>query len=102
MICCGRQVRMAFWQKATLPLSAAAMVLLSVVLGCGFGSARSAGFGWRVLGAAVAGVGFYLLTQILHTGGQLLGLQQNVVALVPICIAIGLAFAIATITRRPH
>ena len=72
------------------------------VLGCGFGSARSAGFGWRVLGAAVAGVGFYLLTQILHTGGQLLGLQQNVVALVPICIAIGLAFAIATITRRPH
>ena len=96
------QVRMAFWQKATLPLSAAAMVLLSVVLGCGFGNARSAGFGWRVLGAAVAGVGFYLLTQILHTGGQLLGLQQNVVALVPICIAIGLAFAIATITRRPH
>lgn len=96
------QVRMAFWQKATLPLSAAAMVLFSVVLGWGFGSARSAGFGWRVLGGAVAGIAFYLLTQILHTGGQLLGLRQSIVVLVPICIAIGLALAVAALTRRPR
>ena len=96
------QVRMAFWQKATLPLSAAVMVLFAVVIGWHFGSARSAGFGWRVLGGAVAGVGFYLFTQILHTGGQLLGLRQGIVVLVPICIAAAIALAIAAASHRPR
>ena len=96
------RVRMAFWQKTTLPLAAAVMVLFSVVLGNGFGSARSAGFGWRVLAGALAAIGFYLLTQILHTGGQLLGLRQSIVVLVPIGIAIGITLAIAARTRHPR
>ncbi len=96
------QVRMAFWQKATLPFSTAAMVLLSVVIGVGFGTTRSTAFGWRVLAGAVIGVGFYLLTQIFHTGGQLLGLGQSVVVLIPICLVVLAATVVAQVTRGPR
>ena len=92
---------MAFWEKATLPLSAASMVLLCAVLGVGFGSTRSAAFGWRVLAGAVIGVGFYLLTRILHTAGNLLGLQQAVVVLLPIAMVVALSAFIAARTRGP-
>jgi lipopolysaccharide export system permease protein len=93
------RVRMAFWQKVALPLSAAAMVVLCAVIGVGFGSTRSAAFGWRVLAGAVIGVGFYLLTQILHTAGQLLGLDQVVVAMLPIVLVVALAAGVAAATR---
>jgi lipopolysaccharide export system permease protein len=95
-------VRMAFWERLALPLSAGAMVLLSAVIGIGFGSTRSAAFGLRVLGGAVIGAGFYLLTQILRTGGQLLGLEQAVVALLPILFAVILSALIAARTRVPR
>jgi lipopolysaccharide export LptBFGC system permease protein LptF len=78
------------------------MVLLSVVIGVGFGTTRSAAFGWRVLGGAVIGVGFYLLSQIFHTGGQLLGLGQSVAVLIPICIAVAVATLVAAFTRGPR
>lgn len=96
------KVRMVFWQKVALPFSAAAMVLLAAVIGVGFGTTRSAAFGWRVFAGSVIGVGFYLLTQIFHTGGQLLGLRESVVVLVPILLAIVLSSIVATITRRPR
>jgi lipopolysaccharide export system permease protein len=93
------RVRLAFWQKVALPLSAAAMVLLSIVIGVGFGTTRSAAFGWRVLAGAVIGVGFYLLTQILHTGGQLLGLTPSVVVMLPVVLVVALAAGVAAATR---
>ena len=48
------------------------------------------------------GVGFYLLTQIFHTGGQLLGLGQSVVVLIPICLVLLAAVVVARITRGPR
>jgi lipopolysaccharide export system permease protein len=95
------EVRMAFWERATLPLSAAAMVLLCAVIGIGFGSTRSGAFGWRVMTGAVIGVGFYLLSQIFHTAGRLLGLQQAAVVLLPIALVVALALLIAARTRGP-
>ena len=47
-------------------------------------------------------MGFYLLTQIFHTGGQLLGLDQSVVVLIPICLAVLLAGLVAVVTRGPR
>lgn len=95
-------VRMAFWQKATLPASAAAMVFLCAVIGIGFGSTRSAAFGLRVLTGAAIGVGFYLLTQIFHTGGQLLGLPQALVVLLPILLVVLAGILLARHTRGPR
>lgn len=97
-----QRVRMAFWQKIALPVSAVAMVLLTTVIGLGFGTIRSSAFGFRVLGGAILGVGFYLLTQIFHTGGQLLGLDQSVVVLIPICLAVLLAGLVAVMSRGPR
>jgi lipopolysaccharide export system permease protein len=97
-----QRVRMAFWQKIALPFSALAMVLLTTVIGLGFGTMRSSAFGLRVLAGAVLAVGFYLLTQIFHTGGQLLGLDQSVVVLIPICLTVMLAGLVAAATRGPR
>jgi lipopolysaccharide export system permease protein len=96
------KVRMAFWQKATLPLAFAAMVLLSTVIGVAFGTTRSAAFGWRVLAGAVVGVGFFLLSQIFQTGAQMIGLGQAVAVLLPIALAVIVATGLAALTRGPR
>jgi lipopolysaccharide export system permease protein len=96
------KVRMAFWQKATLPLAFAAMVLLSTVIGVAFGTTRSAAFGWRVLAGAVIGVGFFLLSQIFQTGAQMIGLGQAVAVLLPIALAVIVATGLAALTRGPR
>ena len=93
-----RDVRMAFWEKASLPLSAASMVLLCAVVGISFGSTRSAAFGWRVLAGAVIGVGFYLLTRILYTAGKLLELEEALVVLFPIALVVAISLLIAART----
>ncbi|MFM7784072.1 MAG: LptF/LptG family permease, partial [Gammaproteobacteria bacterium] len=95
-------VRMAFWQKATLPVSAASMVFLCAVIGIGFGSTRSAAFGLRVVAGAAIGVAFYLLTQIFHTGGQLLGLPQALVVMLPIGLVVLAGIVLARHTRGPR
>ena len=71
------------------------------MIGIGFGSTRSGAFGWRVMTGAVIGVGFYLLSQIFHTAGRLLGLQQAAVVLLPIALVVVLALLIAARTRGP-
>jgi lipopolysaccharide export system permease protein len=96
------EVRMAFWQKLALPFSAFSMVLLAAVIGTTFGSTRSARFGAQVLIGAIVGVGFYLLTQIINTGGQLLGLDAGVIAISPIALALLLSAALAFVARRPR
>ena len=96
------RVRMAFWQKLALPWSAGAMVLLCAVIGIGFGSTRSAAYGLRILAGATIGTGFYLLTQIMHTGGQLLELGQPTVVALPILVVLLAAFGLAARTRRPR
>jgi LPS export ABC transporter permease LptG len=96
------RVRTAFWQAVALPWSAGSMVLLAAVIGVGFGSTRSAAFGWRILTGAAIGTGFYLITQILNTGGQLLGLDQAIVVAVPVLLAVALAALLAAHGARPR
>ena len=97
-----RDVRMAFWDKASLPLSTASLVLLCAVMGVNFGSARNTSFGWRVLAGAMTGVGLYFLSRMLHTAGNLLGLDQIAVVSLPIAVMLALSAGIATRLRaRP-
>lgn len=74
---------MAFWQRLTLPLTTAAMVLLATPVSASLGSRRSKSFGANLgLGAAI-GIGFYLLAQITYSLGQLLDLHLLLTCLLP-------------------
>lgn len=95
-------VLMAFWQKIALPISAFTMVLLAAIIGTSLGSARSARFGAHLLAGAATGVGFYLLTQIINTGGRLLGLDASVIAFIPIALALLLCAVLAFALGRPR
>jgi len=90
----ARAVQLAFWQRVTGPIFAATMVLLCFVLGLSFGSTRSAQFGLRVFGTTVVSVGAYLLTQIFHTSGQLAGLSEMLIVLVPIGVVVVVSAAL--------
>ena len=99
-----RDVRMAFWDKASLPLATASLVLLCAVMGVNFGSARNATFGWRVLAGALTGVGIYFLSRMLHTAGNLLGLDQIAIVSIPIAVVLALSACFAAGlrgTRKP-
>lgn len=82
----SRRIELAFWQKATIPLAAGAMVLLATPIGAGLGSRRSPGFGRRIAIGAFIGIVFYLGTQIIHTAGLLLGLNSALIALLPVLL----------------
>ena len=72
-----------FWQKIALPLTAGAMVLLATPIGASLRSQRSAAFGLKLAIGAGVGIGFFLLSQIIHTSSSLIGLPPAVVAFTP-------------------
>lgn len=84
----SERFELAFWQKATIPLAAGAMVLLATPIGAGLGSQRSTAFGRRIAIGAIVGIVFYLGTQIVHTTGLLLELDTKLIALTPIVISL--------------
>lgn len=62
--------RLALWQKLTLPVITAAMVMISLPFVCR--SARSASLGWYIMVGAITGVAFFYLNQILGYTGLIL------------------------------
>ena len=93
------RMRLVLWQKITLPLSAAAMILLAAPIGAGLGSVRSGNFGLQLALGALLGVGFYMLSQIIHNAGLLLGLPAPLVAGVPLALVLTLAFLLMHLRR---
>ena len=83
-----QQAEQLFWQKVALPLTAGAMVLLATPVGAGLRSQRGAAFGRNLAVGAGMGIGFYLLTQIINTGGALLGLPSAIVAFTPAALVL--------------
>lgn len=77
-----------FWQKVALPLTAGAMVLLATPIGAGLGAQRSAAFGRNLAIGAGVGIGFYLLAQIINTGGAVIGLPPVIVAFSPAALVL--------------
>jgi lipopolysaccharide export system permease protein len=76
-------VQQLFWQKIALPLTAGAMVLLATPIGAGISTQRGASFGKSLAIGAAVGILFYLATQIINTGGSLLGIPVALVAFLP-------------------
>ena len=77
---------MAFWQRITLPLAVAAMILLATPISTSLSSGRDAGLGKNIAIGAMIGIFFFLGTQIVHAVGQLMGLDFLFVTLTPIAL----------------
>jgi lipopolysaccharide export system permease protein len=73
--------RLALWQKLTLPLMAAAMILMSLPFVCG--PARSASLGWRMMIGTIIGVAFFFLNRILGYSGLILQISPAWTTLLP-------------------
>ncbi|MGI9284094.1 MAG: LPS export ABC transporter permease LptG [Pseudomonadales bacterium] len=78
---------LAFWQKASIPFAAAAMVLLATALGAGLASPRGS-LGKQIAIGAVIGILFYLGTQIIQTVGLIMELNIAFSVLTPILIVV--------------
>ena len=84
-----QRLELSLWQKATLPLSTVAMVLLAIPIGTKSGSQRSAEFARRLAIGAMIGISFYLITQIVHTVGLMAGLPVTLTAFIPLLLILG-------------
>ena len=80
------RLELTFWQRISLPLAAAAMMLLAVPVGAGTGALRNAGFGQRITAGAIIGIVFYLGSQLIHTLGLLGNLNAALIALSPVVL----------------
>lgn len=86
----------AFWQKITMPLTVAAMVLLATPISTNLGSSRDRNFGVNMGIGALVGILFYLSAQIIFALGQLLQLSIPLVAISPAVVV----FACASLLLR--
>ena len=75
---------LVLWQKLSLPLLTAAMILLAVPFV--FGPLRSASMGRRVMLGSILGIGAWLLTRLAGYLGVLGDVQPPVTALAPVGI----------------
>jgi len=88
---------LAFWKMVTLPLVAAAMILLATPLGARLGASRDSSVGMRLGLGALIGIFFYLGSQIIFALGLIFNLEPWLTSLIP--IALVLAAAILLLLR---
>lgn len=79
--------RLALWQKLSLPVMTAAMIMLSLPFV--FGPARSASLGWRIMLGGIIGVVFFFLSQILGYSGLIVQISPAWTTLVPALALLG-------------
>jgi lipopolysaccharide export system permease protein len=87
--------RLTLWQKLTLPIITAAMIMISLPLVCR--PARSASLGWHIMVGAIFGVVFFYLNQILGYTGLILQLSPFWTTLLPALVVLAGG---AILTRR--
>jgi lipopolysaccharide export system permease protein len=73
-----------FWQRLTLPLTVAAMILLATPISAGIGSRRDSNLGYNMAIGALIGILFFLGSQIAYAVGQIMQLNILLVTLSPI------------------
>lgn len=87
--------RLALWQKLTLPIITAAMIMISLPLVCR--PARSSSLGWHIMVGAIFGVVFFYLNQILGYTGLILQISPFWTTLLPSLVVLAGG---AILTRR--
>jgi lipopolysaccharide export system permease protein len=78
--------RLTLWQKLSLPVMTAAMIMLSLPFV--FGPARSASLGWRIMIGGIIGVTVFFLGQVLGYTGLILQIPPVWTTLVPALIVL--------------
>lgn len=78
------------WQKLMNPIAAAIMILLGMRFV--FGSQRHVSMGKRITLGVLAGIAFYVLSQLITHMGTLLQLPPILIAMLPAAIVLGLLF----------
>ncbi len=73
--------QLAFWDKIFMPLKTGLMIVLAIPFA--FGPLRSASVGKRIVLGGLAGIGYYLTTEILENIGILLGASALSTTLIP-------------------
>jgi lipopolysaccharide export system permease protein len=85
--------RLTLWQKLSLPVMTAAMIMLSLPFV--FGPARSASLGWRIMLGGIIGVTFFFLGQVLGYVGLILQVPPVWTTLVPALAVLALGIFMA-------
>ena len=80
------RVELLFWQKIMVPLSAIIMILLGLPFV--FGSQRSSSAGKRITYGVLAGISFYVFTQVVTHLGSVSQWPPLIIASVPNIVAI--------------
>lgn len=79
--------RLALWQKLSLPVMTAAMIMLSLPFV--FGPARAASLGWRIMAGGIIGVSFFFLNQILGYSGLIAQISPAWTTMIPALVLLG-------------
>ncbi len=82
----SHRYELLFWQKITTPISAAIMILLGMPFV--FGSQRHVSTGKRITLGVLAGISFYVLSQIMTHVGSLMQWPPFIIAFFPVSVAI--------------
>ncbi|MCZ6831071.1 MAG: LPS export ABC transporter permease LptG [Gammaproteobacteria bacterium] len=73
-----------FWQRLTLPVTVAAMILLATPISASIGSRRDSNLGYNMAFGALIGIFFFLGSQITYAVGQLLHVNYLLTTLSPV------------------
>jgi lipopolysaccharide export system permease protein len=73
--------RLTLWQKLTLPVMTAAMIMISLPFVCRW--TRGGSLGWHIMVGAIIGLGFFYLNQILGYAGLILQVSPLWTTLLP-------------------
>lgn len=91
----ARRYEIAYWSRISSVVSVALMTVLALPFV--FGGLRSAGTGARLLVGLVIGLGYYVVGQVLSSGGEVFDLDPLVVAWAPSTVL--LAVTVAALAR---
>ncbi len=89
-----KRFELVFWQKASMPLAIAAMIALAFPFV--FGPLRSSSAGKRTVLAAIIGISFQLINQLVANLGLMLELNPLITTLGPIALILLLASLMIT------
>lgn len=93
----SHRYELIFWQRVMNPVAAAIMIFLG--LRFVFGSQRDLAMGKRITYGVLAGIGFYVVSQLTTHTGTLLKIAPLTIALIPSAVVLGLIL-VAVYSRK--